>query len=313
MSIAGVIRDEGVSDSVKARDLTPNPVEVARRFGSNGLGPVEIPGIPAPAPAPAAAAPSGAKPEGAPAAPAPGEKQEPQMSARFAALAKKEKEVRAQAARVKEAEAKLKAFEERESAYRADPMKLLQDFGHTYQGLTERILNDGNPTPAQVAQAVNKDIQAIRSDLQRRDQEAAAKAAQARTQAEAEAVAGFREEVNDFVKAEPDTYELINLYGQQGLVFDTVEAHYKETGKMLSLKDAADKVEQYLWDEAQKVTQTKRFQAAARPTRRVPSPGVSHRMAPQPQPDPNAGKLLSEEERKARALQAIAPFFPGRR
>ena len=65
--------------------------------------------------------------------------------------------------------------------------------------------------------------------------------------------------VKGFVDGNSDTYEFIKANGAEEVIYDVVEAHYKESGKILTIKEAADAVESHLEDEAEKllkITQT---------------------------------------------------------
>ena len=71
----------------------------------------------------------------------------------------------------------------------------------------------------------------------------------------------FQDEIGDFVKQNGEDYELIGASEAEGLVYDVIEEHYNETGRILDLKEAADAVESYLEEEAGKLMKLKKISA----------------------------------------------------
>ena len=61
----------------------------------------------------------------------------------------------------------------------------------------------------------------------------------------------FKKKIGSFVSQ--NEYELINASEANGLVYDVIEEHYNDTGRILDMKEAADAVESYLEDEAMKL------------------------------------------------------------
>ena len=51
----------------------------------------------------------------------------------------------------------------------------------------------------------------------------------------------FQEEIGSFVSQ--NEYELINASEANGLVYDVIEEHYNDTGRILDMKEAADAVD----------------------------------------------------------------------
>ena len=167
---------------------------------------------------------------------------------------------------------------------------------------------------------VNQSVEERIAKLQQADEERQRKAAEAqKLQAEQEAKeaeATVRSEIAAAVQAEPDRYETITAYGQeaQGLVYRTIEAHFGETGQVMSYRDACDKVEAYLDAEIEKLEKTKKWGARFKPKeapKPVGAPGAAPAAPPvtlgnagAPPTTPSRG-ALTEEQRMAAAVAAI--------
>lgn len=201
-------------------------------------------------------------------------------SSKFAALAKKEKALVKQQADIKSKESAFAAREaaitareaeikKSESLWETDVLAALEAKGYTYQKLTDMILSgkvtpDKAPEdPIKVAREIESNLRKEFADKEAAREEAAKKAASERTAKEeqdlADAYEQYRAEVNSYTKEFEAEYELINMYGQQELVIDTVKEYYAANKRVLSTKEASDMVEKYLYDEAQKALNSKKF------------------------------------------------------
>lgn len=207
-------------------------------------------------------------------------KTEESSSSKFAALAKKEKalvrqqnEIKAKEITFTEREAAIAVREakikESEALWETDVLKALEMKGYTYQKLTDMILSgkvapDKAPEdPIQVARDIETKLRKEFADRETAKETAAQKAAEdAKAKQEEElasAYESYRAEVASFTKEFEAEYELINMYGQQELVIDTVKQYYEANKRVLSTKEASDMVEKYLYDEAQKALNSKKF------------------------------------------------------
>lgn len=211
-------------------------------------------------------------------------KDETPLSAKFAALAKKEKAIVRQQNELKDREqkreqeyaqkdAEFKAREEKLAAasqlWETDPLGALEKMGYSYQKLTDMILSgktliDKKPEdPIEYAKKIEEKLRKEFADKETARETAAAKAqedAKKNQAAEVErALSMFREEIGEHITAHPDDYELTQLYGQQELIIETVQEFYDKHQRVLSVKEAADMVERYLYDEAQKALKTKKL------------------------------------------------------
>jgi len=189
-----------------------------------------------------------------------------QFASKFAALSRKEKSLRE---RESEYESKFEEMERQLSEYeqanqepeidwehmlRNDPLRALEEAGLGYDKLTELALNDGRLTPDMQMKAMREEIE---RDYKRQFEDLEGRL-QAKEEAEQEEYydhvqENFQDEIKGFVHQNPNDYELISASEGDSLVYDVIEEHYNETGRILDLKDAADAVESYLEDEATKL------------------------------------------------------------
>ena len=187
-----------------------------------------------------------------------------QFASKFAALSRKEKALRD---RESEYESKFEEMERRLEEYetnsqepevdwehllRNDPLGASEEAGLGYDKLTELALNDGRLTPDMQMSAMREEIE---RDYKRKFEDLEERL-QAKEEAEVEEYYNnvqdnFQEEIGSFVSQ--NEYELINASEANGLVYDVIEEHYNDTGRILDMKEAADAVESYLEDEAMKL------------------------------------------------------------
>lgn len=253
-------------------------------------------------------------PETAPTASA----QDPHVAQKFAALAKREKaivqrkqELSTLEQQFKQREAELKQWEDLVLQAKADPRPFLEKLGWDYNKLTEAKLNDFKPKP-------EDQIKSLADQIAEMKQEQVKKAEadkQARIQAEKDALASQEKQARDQVRSEiaslGEEYEFINLFGEHDLVYDTMLEHFKKTGRVMSVEDAAKQVEDYLEkEEVEKITKAKKFQSKYSPQSKQDagkgadghSPAITNRTASSPQ---GVVPPKTEAERMARALAAL--------
>lgn len=229
-------------------------------------------------------------------------KAEDKLSPKFAALTRKEREIQSQTQKLKTEQAKIgeartkmeaeiaserakisedvKKVQEFESLKKMNPLKAFEALGFTYQQLTDIVLNEGKPTPEMEMSRLQSEMDAkleaykkeqsderaklTRESEERQKKELEEQQAKLKAQ-EAEYIAEFQKSIEDFVATNADSYEFITVNEQVPLVFATVERHYEETGKVLTIKEAADLVEQFLEKRVEQNLATKKLKAKVSP------------------------------------------------
>ena len=189
-----------------------------------------------------------------------------EFNRKFAALSRREKEIRAKEAeydkRIAELESRFQPKQEVEKEpelpfeYRLkqNPLKALEDMGLSYDKLTELALNDGKLTPDMqmrlMREELENDYKSKYKELEERIIEKEKNDEQRRYD---EIEMGFKNEIEAFVNSKPEQFELIQANEAKDVVYDVIEEHYNETGKILDIEEAAQAVESYLEEEAEKL------------------------------------------------------------
>lgn len=224
-------------------------------------------------PIPEAAAPTaqevlGAEPEGAPEAPAPAPEPAPEKprADRFALLARKEQDLLRKQQAVKQQQQilaqqaeQLRAFEQAKKQALLNPLDALKQLGLTYEQITEFVLNDNKPTPNAEVMSVRQELEEFKRAQREEQQKLLEEQREMQTQEQQAIIETFREEVGEYVSQHAETYELTNLYGGANLVSDVIEEHFKQSGKLLTIPEAAKLVEEHYEELARKAQQTKKF------------------------------------------------------
>jgi hypothetical protein len=276
------------------------------------------------------------------------------VAAAFAGLAKKEKalveqqrkfsaeraqlaEEKAQATKyiqsLKAEAAKADEFHKLRESARRNPAKVLEmakALDVDYDDLSAFIMNDRAMTPDQEAKAAVEEARAearrVSEELaafKREQQEGMTRAQKAAAERAAKEEASLRDEFYGgavaFVKQNVADYELILQNGAEAEVPRLIEATFEKTQKVLSVKEAADQIEDYLLGELEKVTSSPKWQrlqaAKNKPVEPTPAPTPAPVTA-QKQPTTITNALTAptkppksapetEEQRVARAVAAF--------
>lgn len=221
--------------------------------------------------------------------------QDPQTTARFAALARKEKAIRAEQIRIKQKEEELKSLESKyQNGYvsKEDMMKKAQSdlFGHlsemgfTPETITNALLNT-NPTDLNLRElqkrlaAIEEKTNGVATTLETKEKEAFERA-----------VNKVRHEVKSLVSSSPE-FDMIKSTGSEEAVVELIKDTFQKTGVELSKEEACKEIEEYLFNESLKLLE---------------NPKIKSRLTPQAQPEataPTASKPL--EIRKQNPIQTL--------
>lgn len=204
--------------------------------------------------------------------PDPAPKKDP-ASARFAALARREREARQKQAdaenRAKAVEDRERQLLERETRLKAvkNPLDLLKEHGYSYADATQAILGGYKPAePDPVDTKLSEKLNPV-SEQVAELRKAQAEALAAIEELKAHRVEVARREVRQSIQAaaQEGGFEYINVMGDEAytLVEDVIGEHYKKYKRILSYTEACDRVERYYDEKAQKLRATKKYNAAA--------------------------------------------------
>lgn len=276
-----------IVEAKAAQDTTQNaPIESKEEIGQS------LQGVDSPKAATAV--------EATPEAPktAPEVSKEP-LSAQYAQLARKERALRQKAMELKQREdAFLKSQESPKETpkvnepglniedLKKNPWKVLKDAGITYDQLTQQALNEPSQETQQLLTTIdslNAKIEAMENRITGSD-----KAREEDKKAQYQQVLNqFKNEVTALVKDNPE-FETVKATGSIGDVVDLIEKTYKEDGILLSVEDATKEVEDYLVEEAYKLSQLSKIQKRLKPAPTTVAaapakqPGTTETKQPQP-------------------------------
>lgn len=209
-------------------------------------------------------------------APTPETKEEPKkeeipqelLSPKFAAISRKERELAQKEREIAQREEKLKAREEDESLWEADPFKALEKKGLDYEKLTQRVLGGKEDKLT----LVEKKLLKMEQEQKQREE------MEARQQVQ-EKIETFKTHISDYVDSNAEKYEFIAGTQLKNLVFEVTEQYYETHGKVLSIEEACDYVENYLEKQAETIVGLKKVQAKllnskSKSPEKTPAPAV---------------------------------------
>lgn len=252
---------------------------------------------------------------------APEAKEDP-ISTQYANLARKEKALRAralqqdQALKAKEAaiaakEAELKAKESEYSnkyiskdRLSQDTLNALADAGLTYDQITELMLNQQDPQKVE-RQQYEKKLEAKIKDLEDKQLEIQRKAESQQTDAYKQAINQIKSDTKKLVFASPE-FETIKETNSVDDVVELIERTFKQDGTLLTVEDAAKQVEDYLVEEAFKLTKLKKIQQRLAPALKPAE--VKQEPTKQPQTMKTLTNAVSSSGKLSTRDRAIAAF-----
>ena len=247
------------------------------------------------------------------------------FSRKFAALSRREKEIRAKEAeydkRIAELEERLGSFGKKpepepelpiEYRLKKDPLRALEDMGLSYDKLTELALNDGKLTPEMQMRLMREELE---GDYKKKFEELENRLLEKEKSDEQrrydDIQRGFQNEIEDFVESNADRYELIKANEANDIIYDVIEEHYNDTGRILDIEEAAEAVENYLEEEAEKIFRLGKFRSKfgiendfeQEESPRQSQVTLSNAMSAQA--NERVGRKLSDEESKALAAKML--------
>ena len=245
---------------------------------------------------------------------------------RFAFLAKKEAAIvrqrhelkaqmeamTSQRSEMEKLRAEIDEVKGRKASYRSNPLAALEDAGLSYKELTDFILNNNTVSTESQIKALQDKISEVENARQRDHQEREEHSKRQAAEREVQVIAEFKNEISNFISSKKDDYELTNLYESSDLVYDTVEAYFEKTSKVLSIPEACQLVETYLEKQVEKSLQTKklgsRFQKPAEESIAKSDPQAPRRTLNNQNYTSSTPSMVSpkvENDRMTRALAAL--------
>lgn len=184
-------------------------------------------------------------------------KPDDRMSGKLEILIKREQQALALEKRSRDLESslqeKLALIARFDEAKKGNAKTALELLGMDYNQLSQSILKDGEIPPDVMVKKLEDKLSTFERERELEKQRDEENKKELATKAEARAIDNFKSEINVYLSDNKPRYELIDFEAQQELVFDVIDEHYTRTldqatgiGKVMSIKEAADKVEEFL-------------------------------------------------------------------
>ena len=180
--------------------------------------------------------------------------QDSEFDRKFAALSRKEKALRDRELELDKKYGNKEKELPLERRIRANPLKALEELGLDYDKLTELALNDGRLTPDMQMKLMREELENDYKDKFNSLEERLNAKEKMEEEAKYDAVKqGFVGEIKSFVNENSTDFEYVAHNEATDVVYDVIEEHYNETGRILDIKEAVEAVESYLEEEAEKL------------------------------------------------------------
>lgn len=203
---------------------------------------------------------------GVPAAPVDAAKTEEALSPRFAALAKQTKLLRQQQEALKGEEAALKLkMSEYETKYvskdrlASDPINVLLENGYSIEQIAQILLNQAQPKDPNISR-----MEAKMLELEKKAEEPLKKFEEIEKKQYEQAVSQIRTEAKTLVDTDP-AYETIKEMGAHEAVVKLITETYDKLGELITVEQAAAKVEEELFNRALKMSSLAKVKAKLTP------------------------------------------------
>ncbi len=196
-------------------------------------------------------------------------KEDPALSRQFAQLARQERQLRLKAQQQDQAlKAREAALAAREAALTSTPatdltqyiprerlkqdaLSVLDEAGVSYDELTQQIINR-QPTDPRVSATISR-LEAKIAQLEKAGEESTKAQADNQTRAYQSAVKQIEVDARNLVKSDPN-FETIKATNSIKDIVELITETYDKDGILMSVEEAAQEVENYLVEEAMKLT-----------------------------------------------------------
>lgn len=254
--------------------------------------------------------------------------EETAASQQYAQLARREKAIRAKQqqmeqeikakeaslqAREAELEARTKGFDPTKyiskAEFEADPYGTAAKAGMSvdelYNRMTERMINQ-TPTDPRMEAHISK-LEAKLAALEQANEEGKKSAITEQERAYKAAVTQIKTDVKQLVFTDP-AYEMVKVTNSVNDVVELIEKVYHRDGTLLSVEEAAEQVENYLLEEALKLSNTEKIKQKMKPASTAASTSQKQSPTPTspatPAKQPQQMKTLTNTNTSSRTLSA---------
>jgi len=183
------------------------------------------------------------------------EEENPNFSARFAALSRQEAKIRQDREALKQAQEEMSSYNTLKSQIKENPMAALEHLGIDLDTLILHSLGESAPQEEEdPVSKLQREFEEYKNNITKEQEDKKAAEEQAKKEAEEAAIQSHKSAISQEIEDNQDKYPLINLDPEnQELVWEVTEAYFMENGKVLSPTEAADLVEAHLDEKFQKM------------------------------------------------------------
>ena len=242
------------------------------------------------------------------------------LSTQHALLARKEKALRAKAQQQEQ------QFRQREDALRqkeidlaakggsredlsnyiskdqlkANPLKALLEAGSSYDELVQQVIQNQTPMDPRTEATINE-LRSQIQELKQANETNTKQISEREQQAYQAAIKQIATDAKKLVFTDP-AFELVKATNSVNDVVELIEAHYKESGDVMSVEDAAQQVEDYLAEEAIKLAKLSKIQKRLQTA--IAKPAATNVQTPQGPKQPQPMKTLTNAASSSRQLSS---------
>jgi hypothetical protein len=219
--------------------------------------------------------------------------------------------------RERDVEAKLSKFADFDSV-KASPKKALEMLGLSYDELTQSMLQDGAIPPEAQIRKLDEKFEQFKTEQVKAEEQRLLDEKKNAEANEQKIISDFKGQITQYIKDNAQRYELTQFEEQQDLVFAVIDEQYTRTldpatgiGKIMSIQEAADKVELFLEQKETKRKELNKIktiwgvlphQAQRNVQSQAPRPKTLTNSLTATQAAPVKRAPISDEERVQRAI-----------
>jgi len=196
------------------------------------------------------------------------DKREELWGSKFASLTRKEREILAKEREIKERSSELERYSNLKAGAKERVSDVLAEYGLTVEDIVNHSLQGFEAEQeASTPEGMYKKLEAKLLKMEQDKQnELTLKEQQEEKRVQQhieETISTFKNSINSFLEERSEDYELIAAQEASDTIFEVIEEYYNQNGEILSIKDAANLVEEHLQSEATKIwSKAKKLQAS---------------------------------------------------
>lgn len=174
------------------------------------------------------------------------------LSASWAAMAKKERYIQQQMKDLKEAQAELKRYKELKAKAKEAPHEFLQEGGLSLDDILQHELKKT------VKPSTEDEVLSLKEKIKAWEDREAKKQQEQKEQERQKTISDFKSQIKAHAESAPEEYELLAAFDAYDSVFDVIEQFYARKGEILDTKKACDYVESTLLERVTKYKDLKK-------------------------------------------------------